>query len=172
MSPTTTDVAIVGAGIWGLAADHFLQRLAPHAQVRLFEAGLRAGGAISTIRQGDFLFEPGPNSLLDNSPELRRLLDDTGLAAQVVAARPEAAKNRFIVRGGRLRPLPMSPPGLLTSDLFSLGAKLPGNGSHIKVSLRIHDVRDATGNQTGSVPEIGQTTLMSISPTPSTPPTR
>ncbi len=124
MSPTTTDVAIVGAGIWGLAADHFLQRLAPHAEVRLFEAGLRAGGAISTIRQGDFLFEPGPNSLLDNSPELRRLLDDTGLAAQVVAARPEAAENRFIVRGGRLRPLPMSPPGLLTSDLFSLGAKL------------------------------------------------
>lgn len=124
MTRTTTDVAIVGAGIWGLSAAHFLRRLAPRARVRLFEAAPRAGGAISTEKRRDFLFEPGPNSLLDNSPELRRLLQETGLAPLVVEARPEAARCRFIVRGGRLRRLPMSPPALLRSDLFSLGAKL------------------------------------------------
>jgi oxygen-dependent protoporphyrinogen oxidase len=124
MTPTTTDVAIVGAGIWGLSACHFLRRLAPRARVRVLEAAPRAGGAISTVRRRDFLFEPGPSSLLDNSPELRRLLQETGLASQVVEARPEAARCRFIVRGGRLRRLPMSPPALLRADLFSLGAKL------------------------------------------------
>jgi protoporphyrinogen/coproporphyrinogen III oxidase len=124
MTRTTTDVAIVGAGIWGLATHHFLRRLAPHLKVQLFEAAATAGGAISTVRQGDFLFEPGPNSLLDNSPELQRLLDETGLSAQLVEARPEAAKSRFIVRGGRLRKLPTSPPAMIKSDLFTLGAKL------------------------------------------------
>ncbi|MDA0335125.1 MAG: protoporphyrinogen oxidase [bacterium] len=124
MTRTTTDVAIVGAGIWGLAAHHFLRRLAPHLKVQLYEAAAVAGGAISTIRRGDFLFEPGPNSLLDNSPELRRLLDETGLAAQIVEARAEAARSRFIVRGGRLRKLPTSPPAMIRSDLFSLSAKL------------------------------------------------
>lgn len=120
----STDVAVVGAGIWGLATHHYLRRLAPRTRVHLFDAGRRPGGAISTVCRGDYLFEPGPNSLLDNSPELRQLLDETGLSEPVIEARPEAARNRFIVRDGRLRPLPMSPPALLTSDLFSLGAKL------------------------------------------------
>lgn len=118
------DATIVGAGIWGLAAYHFLKRQAPDARVRVVEAGPRAGGAISTVRQGDYLFEPGPNSLLDNSPELRRLLSETGLDGQVVEARPAAAKSRYIVRDGRLQRLPMSPPAFLKADLFSWGAKL------------------------------------------------
>jgi len=124
MPRSTTDVAIVGAGIWGLAAYHFLRRLAPSRRVQLFESAPAAGGAISTVREGYFLFEPGPNSLLDNSPELRRLLDETGLTAQIVEARTEAASSRYIVRGGRLRKLPTSPPTMIKSDLFSLGAKL------------------------------------------------
>lgn len=36
----------------------------------------------------------------------------------------DSAKNRYIVRGGRLQPLPLSPPGLIVSKLFSFGAKL------------------------------------------------
>ena len=54
MTRTTTDVAIVGAGIWGLSAAHFLRRLAPRAPVRLFEAAPRVGGAISTQKASLF----------------------------------------------------------------------------------------------------------------------
>lgn len=124
MNERRTDVAIVGAGIWGLATHHFLQQRAPDTDVRLFDAAGVVGGTIGTVRLGDFLFEPGPNSLLDNSPELRRLLQETGLAEQIVEARPSAAKNRYIVRGGRLRRLPTSPPAFLKTDLFSWRAKL------------------------------------------------
>lgn len=120
---TSVDIAIVGAGIWGLSTDHFLRRLRPDLCVQLFEAGARPGGVIRTQRSGNFLFEPGPNSLLDTSPELRRLLQETGLAEQTIEARPEAARHRFIVRDGKLVPLPMSPPAFLKADLFSLAAK-------------------------------------------------
>lgn len=124
MTRSQTDVAIIGAGIWGLATHHFLRLCAPDAAIQLFEAGPRLGGAIATQRADGFLFEPGPSSLLDNSPELRSLLHDTGLADRVIEARAVAARSRYIVRGGRLRKLPMSPPALIRSDLFSFGAKL------------------------------------------------
>lgn len=117
-------VAIVGAGIWGLSTAHFLSRLAPGTPPTVYEAEPRAGGAVQTVRRGDFLFEPGPNSLLDNSPELRELLRQTELDGQIVEAREAAAKSRFIVRDGRLRRLPMSPPAFVRADLFSTGAKL------------------------------------------------
>ena len=119
-----TTVAIVGGGIWGLAAAHFLRRLAPEAGVSVFEAAPRPGGAIRTLRHGGFLFEAGPSSLLDNSQELRRLLAETGLAGELAEAREPAARSRFIVRGGALRRVPTSPPALLRSDLLSAGARL------------------------------------------------
>ena len=122
--PADTAVAIIGGGIWGLAAAHVLRRLAPEAGVSVYEAAPLPGGAIRTLRQGRFLFEAGPSSLLDNSPELRRLLAGTGLDRQLVRAREAASRNRFIVRGGALRRVPASPPALLRSDLLSAGARL------------------------------------------------
>ena len=38
MTPKRTDVAVVGAGIWGLSACHFLRRLAPRPARRLRRA--------------------------------------------------------------------------------------------------------------------------------------
>ena len=119
-----TEVAIVGGGLWGLAAAHFLRRLAPESEVSVFEAAPRPGGAVRTLRRNGFLFDAGPSSLLDNSPDLRRLLAGSGLAGQVIEAREAASGNRFIVRGGALRRVPASPPALLRSDLLSAAAKL------------------------------------------------
>lgn len=119
-----TEAAIVGGGLWGLAAAHFLRRLAPESEVSVFEAAPRPGGAVRTLRRDGFLFDAGPSSLLDNSPDLRRLLAGTGLTGQLIQAREAAARNRFIVRDGALRRVPASPPALLKSDLLSAAAKL------------------------------------------------
>lgn len=115
------DVAIVGAGITGLATAHFLTRRG--LRVRLIEAQERAGGAIRTSLQGGFQIEHGPNSLLDTDPILHELFEAIGIADELIYASDEA-KNRYIVRNGRLHPLPMSPPALIKSDLFSTRAKL------------------------------------------------
>lgn len=114
-------MAVVGAGISGLATVHFLTRCG-HS-VALYERDDRAGGFIQTESRDGFVFEPGPNSILDTSEDLRQLIVDVGLHDQVEFA-ADSARNRYIVRGGRLQALPLSPPDLIKSKLFSAGAKL------------------------------------------------
>jgi oxygen-dependent protoporphyrinogen oxidase len=114
-------IAILGAGITGLTAAHRLARLGH--RVRVFEATERVGGAIRTEQVDGWLIEAGPNSLLAGEPALAALLAELGLASESVSAN-SAARNRYIVRGGRPLAVPLSPPALLGSPLFSLGAKL------------------------------------------------
>lgn len=111
---------MLGAGITGLTAAY---RLAQRGHdVRVFEASARVGGAIRTEIDGEWLVEAGPNSLLGGDPALSALLDELGLATERVPA-SDAAKNRYIVRGGALVPAPTSPSALLGSPLFSARAK-------------------------------------------------
>lgn len=112
---------MLGAGITGLTAAHRLAAAGCH--VRVFESTGRIGGAIGSERVDGWLVEHGPNSLLENEPALRTLIAELGLADERVVANP-AAQKRFIVRDGRPVPVPMSPPALLTSPLFSLRGKL------------------------------------------------
>src|SRR5262249_19086006 len=64
-----------------------------------------------------------PNTVLDSAPELGRLCERASVSGERIAASP-LAKKRFVVRRGKLVPLPSSPLALAASPLFSLGAKL------------------------------------------------
>ncbi len=119
--PSPKSIAVLGAGITGLTAAYRLGQRG--FRVRVFESSGRAGGVIRTERADGWLIEAGPNSLLAGDPALAKLLDKLDLAGERIAAN-QAAKKRFIVRRGRLVPAPLSPPALLTSSLFSLGARL------------------------------------------------
>lgn len=123
--PAARRVVIVGGGISGLSVAWFLHRKG--FDVRVLEAGDRPGGVIDTDRADGFLAERGPNSTLQkpggDEDALGRLVDQVGLGARLNEA-GEAAKKRFVMRGGRLRPLPGSPPAFLTTRLFSLRAKI------------------------------------------------
>jgi len=120
-NPNSKRIAIIGGGITGLTAAWRLHTRGH--RVRLFEASDRFGGAVRSKRIDDWLVEAGPNSLHLNSPEVAAVLGELGLKSKTLAANP-AAKNRYIVRGGRLCPVPVSSPALLTSRLFSTSAKL------------------------------------------------
>jgi len=123
MSPTfdSRRVAILGAGVTGLSAAWRLQR-AGFAPV-VFERSSRAGGVIRAVRSDGWLHELGPNSLLEGSPEIAAFIDELGLGARRVYA-ADAAKQRYIVRAGRLVAVPTSPVSFLTTRLFSSRAKL------------------------------------------------
>lgn len=121
MSHHPPRIAVLGGGITGLTAAWQLKRHGIEAVV--FEKAARVGGAIETLRSGEWQHELGPNSLLDGSPDVTVLLDETGLAKRCVYAAP-AAKQRYVVRGGQLVAMPTSPLAFLRTKLFSWRAKL------------------------------------------------
>ena len=114
-------IAVIGAGLTGLTAAYCLKQRG--SKVVVYEATDRIGGVVKSERRGGYLAELGPNSMSSPSPPVAGLLSDLGLDASRVAASP-AARHRYIVRRGKLVPLPMSPSELLTSRLLSNAAKL------------------------------------------------
>jgi oxygen-dependent protoporphyrinogen oxidase len=78
---------------------------------------------IGTQFEAGYLYERGPNSILDTSPLINQLLEKLGLFEERIEMNAAASK-RYVVKHGKLIPLPMSPPAFLATRLFSLRAKL------------------------------------------------
>ena len=117
MGRTETQVAIVGAGIAGLALAFDLRKKG--VDLVVLEASDRAGGNIRSEQRDGYLIEWGPNGFLDSEPSTLELVSALGLEGRLAPAARVAAE-RFLVRDGRLRALPQSPPAFLTSDVLSL----------------------------------------------------
>jgi oxygen-dependent protoporphyrinogen oxidase len=115
------DVLVIGAGLSGLVAAYRAKRAG--LGVAVFEARSRPGGVIGSERRAGALFERGPNSGLDTTPLINAMLADLGIAAERVDG-SKASSRRYVVRGGQLVPLPMSPGAFLSTPLFSFGAKV------------------------------------------------
>jgi len=111
--------AVIGAGLSGLVRAWSLVKRGE--EVNLLESSPRAGGVVRTERREGFLLELGPNTVRP-TPEIWRLLEELGLAGEAIFA--DSRLPRYIDFGGRLHPLPMSPPALLRTELLSGKGKL------------------------------------------------
>ena len=118
---TSSQITIIGGGISGLTTAWWLHKQG--YAVKVFEQDAVVGGTMKTIRTNDWLIETGPNSALETSPLFKTLFADIGISDELVYANP-AGKNRYILRGGKLHPLPMSPKLFFKSKLWSLVGKL------------------------------------------------
>ena len=133
-APAPRRVVVVGGGISGLAAAYQLTRHAPPGhpapEVLLLEASTRLGGAIRTHARDGFLLEGGPDAFISEKPEALELARQLGLEARLIETNAEHRRS-FIVRGGRLRPVPegfqlLAPSRFLpflTTDIFSWAGK-------------------------------------------------
>src|SRR6266705_2732677 len=114
-------VAIIGAGITGLAAAFYLKRKG--VPVTVYEASGRVGGVIQSVRKDGYLAESGPNTILETSPKISQLIQDAGLQSRKLNPDPKA-EARYVVRYKRPIAMPGSPLGFFTTNLFSAKAKL------------------------------------------------
>jgi len=119
METSRKDVVIIGAGLSGLVCAYRLKRFGVDAT--LLESQERAGGVIRSEVIDSFLIERGPNSA-QGSEELLSLVDELGITDELIEGDPKAPA--YVYFGGRLHPVPMSPPAFIKSDLISFGGKL------------------------------------------------
>ena len=94
-------VAVVGAGITGLAAAFELRRAGLDAVV--LEAGDRPGGKVDGSAVGGLTVDSGPDGFLARDPDAADLCRRLGLGADLVAP---ASGRAFVWADGDLRPLP------------------------------------------------------------------
>jgi protoporphyrinogen/coproporphyrinogen III oxidase len=116
----TSSVAVIGAGIAGLAAAWTLRQRG--IDVTVFEASDRAGGVIESVEREGFTLDLGPNTVVARTHVLPDLVQSLGLESELVRA--SGATRRFVVREGRPMPLPSNPLALLSTRLLSARGKL------------------------------------------------
>lgn len=102
-------IAVIGAGITGLAAAHRLIAQDPQCRVSIFEASDRAGGIIRTEHSDGFLMEFGPDSFITNKPGGVQLCEELGITDQLISTDNRYRRSLVLSKG---RPLPV-PDGFM-----------------------------------------------------------
>jgi len=120
MGPTKTDVIIIGEGITGLCAAYWLKK---HGlNVTVLAKDDEVGGTMKSVQDHGFLYETGANTALETTPLFKELVSELKLESEFIYARPEG-RNRYILRDGILRSMPLGPGSFLSTKLFSPAAK-------------------------------------------------
>ena len=134
-------VAVVGGGISGLSAAYELHRT--RTPFVLFEKSDRLGGVIRTERTGGFTIDAGPDALVAQKPAALALCGELGLAGRLVPTR--TPRTAYVVRGGKLHPLP---PGSVFGIPTGIGAlaaqRLLSWRGRLRLALDLVAPRDRT----------------------------
>ncbi len=112
------EALIIGGGISGLTVAHASGLQEAPGSCELWESSDRLGGTIGTDRVDGYSVDWGPNGFLDREPLTLRLVDELGLKELLEPADPKSA-DRFIVKHGKLHPVPLSPLKMLATGLLS-----------------------------------------------------
>ena len=112
-------VVIIGGGMAGLAAAYKLKNSAPEFDITIVEASNQLGGKVSTERDDGFVIESGADCFLARKPRGIGLCEELGIADQLVGRDPDHAKT-FVLRHGRLHPLPEGLSGMIPTNLDAL----------------------------------------------------
>ena len=130
-----SDTVIIGGGISGLAAAYYLAK--GGAAATIVESRPRLGGVIETVHVEGCTIEAGPDSFLSAKPAALELINELGLADQVIGSN-DHLRVTFVRRGGRLTPLP---DGLMmmvpTKILPLLGTSLVGWRTKLRMATEL-----------------------------------
>ena len=125
-------IAIIGAGITGLAFAYYAERVGKVGlTIDLFESESEAGGKIRTTREGGFIIEHGPDAFVITKPAFLSLIRDLGLEHEVVSARSYPA---YILTS---RGLTRLPTGLLGPNPLTLNSVTILKGLPLREWIRV-----------------------------------
>jgi oxygen-dependent protoporphyrinogen oxidase len=120
-------VVIIGGGFSGLSTGYNIQEMAAEegldVKITIVESSERLGGKAWTEEHEGYRLEGGVNGFLDNEPSTLELAESLGISGEIQKA-SDAAKNRYILAGGKLHPLPEGPMSFLKSGLLSVKGKI------------------------------------------------
>lgn len=102
---STCKVAVVGAGISGLASSWRLLQKRPDIELTLYESRSSYGGAIATRRTDGLVLEGGPDSLITEKPAGLQLCRDLGIGDKIEQTSNDE-RRAMVVCNGRLQPIP------------------------------------------------------------------
>jgi oxygen-dependent protoporphyrinogen oxidase len=105
-------VAVVGAGIAGLAAAHRLTALDPAPEVVVLEADGRVGGKVATTAVGGLVLPAGPDSFVGRKPWAVELARELGLELE-----PPAASSALLWTARGLVAFPADAPFGIPGDV-------------------------------------------------------
>ena len=98
------DTIIIGGGISGLSAGHFLSK--KKKDFLILEARNRAGGVIQTEIHKNLICENGPNTILLNNASIEQIIKDCGLWGDQIFPSENSEKNRFVFNNNKLTKIP------------------------------------------------------------------
>ncbi len=111
-------IAVLGAGISGLATGYYLKKKYPHDNITIYECSGRLGGNVQSIIKDGIVFEQGPRGIRPKGKGLvtLELVKELGIINDVIPANP-AAKKRYILINNRLQKVPENPFQALSSPI-------------------------------------------------------
>lgn len=137
-------VAIIGAGITGLASAYYLKHYKPDVDVTIFEATNRPGGKIQTYRNEGYTIELGPESYLVRKTIMTDIAKDIGLGDDLITNETGQsyifAKNKlYPIPGGSIMGIPTDIKPFLKTKLISPLGKLRAGLDLVIPPIQIDD---------------------------------
>lgn len=137
-------VAIIGAGITGLASAYHLKHYKPDVDVTIFEATNRPGGKIQTYRNEGYTIELGPESYLGRKTIMTDIAKDIGLGDDLITNETGQsfifAKNKlYPIPGGSIMGIPTDIKPFLKTKLISPLGKLRAGLDLVIPPIQIDD---------------------------------
>ncbi len=102
-------IAVIGAGISGLATAYYLENEAVlkglDLDIRLLEKADRVGGVIRTEKREGLVLEWGPENFVPFKPEVARLARELGMGDDLLGSNDDR-RQTYVIHDGRIEPLP------------------------------------------------------------------
>ena len=111
-------IAILGAGISGLAHAYYLLKKHTDLEIEIFEAN-QVGGSIASVEYEGCTFEKGPETYQAKNPLIFELSKELGIESEIIQANKSEQGKRFLIKDGRATKMPTGTISfLLNSFMF------------------------------------------------------